>query len=83
MSDTTQTEETRLDVLSNEKNELEENINNVTSDIELIQNQLSEELFKLEELNKNILENRQQIELMKAEQESLQDFIKTAEVELE
>ena len=83
MSDTTQTEETRLDVLSNEKNELEENINNVTSDIELIQNQLSEELFKLEELNKNILENRQQIELMKAEQEALQDFIKTAEVELE
>lgn len=76
-------EENKLDSLSTEKSELEENLNNASNEIEFVKSQLSSELFELEELNSSILKNQQEIDIMKAEEENLLQFIKTAEEELD
>ncbi len=81
ISDTTdqgQPEEKTLDTLSNERNEIESNLNNANLEIEFVKNQLSEELYELEKLNLDILQKQQEIDIMQAEEEKLVDFINVA-----
>lgn len=75
--------EKTLDSLSTEKEQLEQNINSANGEIEFVQEQLSSELYELEQLNSTILINQQQIEIMKKEKENLSEFIDVTEIELE
>ena len=76
-------EENSLDSLSNQKNEIESNLNNANLEIEFVKSQLSEELYELEKLNLDILQKQQEIDIMQAEEEKLVDFIEVAKIEVE
>ena len=82
-SDTTNNNENRIDVLTIEKEELKEELENANNQIEYIQSELSATLYEIEQLNLKILENEEQIETLQAEENKILEFIEVAEVELE
>ena len=76
-------EEKDLDTLKIEKNQLETEIEESTSQIQFIQEELSSVVLEVAEITQQIYDKQLEIDTLKAEERQLVDYIEKAEKELE
>lgn len=78
------TEENKdLDSLQIEKNELESNLEQSNSQIQLVETELSDLLIKVEEISLDILQKNEEIDKLTIENESLDLYIRNVQADLE
>lgn len=75
-------EETELDSLKNKQNELDENLSSTYMQLGIIQSQMSDSLYEIEQLTLQIIEKEEQIKTLEQEEEKLLGTIKLVEEEL-
>lgn len=77
-----ETEETKLDSLKNKKNELDETLSSTYMQLGIVQSQMSEALYEIEQLNLQIIQKQEEIDTLEREEEKVLSFIETVEAAL-
>ena len=72
-------EETELDSLKNKKNELDNNLSGTYMQLGIIQSQMSDSLYEIEQLTIQIIKKEEQIKTLEQEEEKLLGSIEVAE----
>ena len=72
-------EETELDSLKNKKNELDETLSSTYMQLGIVQSQMSEALYEIEQLNLQIIQKQEEIDTLEHEEEKVLASIETVE----
>ena len=72
-------EETELDSLKNKKSELDENLSSTYMQLGIVQNQMSQALYEIEQLNLQIIKKQEEIDSLEREEEKVLASIETVE----